>query len=176
MDAFQKALGITLGHEGIYSDDPYDTGGKTKWGITENVARIHGYDGRMCDLPLETAQEIYRVDYWRKNRLDEVAKYDETIAIEMFDTGVNMGTLVAAYFLQRAINCLNRNQTTFDDLEVDGIIGSKTIEVLSKLNKQNEKRSVFKMLNALQGARYIEICENDPTKERFIRGWLQRVP
>lgn len=175
MDAFEKALATTLAHEGFFSNDPQDRGGATTWGITEQVARKHGYRGDMKDLPVETAKEIYRKSYWDKNRLDEVADYYEPIAAEMFDTGVNMGVSTAGEFLQRAINCLNRNQTLFPDLEVDGIIGSKTINALGKLGGSTEKQAVLITLNALQGERYVAICERDPRQEKYYLGWIKRA-
>ena len=58
--AFEKVIGI----EGGYSDDPDDRGGKTKFGITEAVARAHGYRGEMRDLGLTTARKIYKSSYW----------------------------------------------------------------------------------------------------------------
>lgn len=176
MDAFEKALDITLGHEGGFSDDALDSGGKTNWGITEKVAKFYGYAGKMEDFTVEDAKHIYRIGFWHKNRLDEIAEYYDPIAVEMFDTGVNMGAPTAARFMQRAINCLNRDQTLFDDLVIDGVLGSKTIDALGKLSKLTEKRSILKMINALQGTKYIEICEKDPSQEKFIRGWLKRVP
>jgi lysozyme family protein len=175
MNAFERALAATLAHEGFFSNNPTDRGGATNFGISESVARNYGYIGDMKDLPVETAKDIYRQNYWDKNRLDEIAEYNEQIAVEIFDSGVNMGTGQAGEFLQRAINCLNRGQDLFPNLKVDGIIGSKTIEALKKLSKLGEKLSILKMLNALQGVKYMEICENDPSQEGFIRGWLNRV-
>lgn len=175
MGVFEKALKETLGFEGGFSDDPVDPGGATHWGITQETARKHGYQGEMKDFKMSMAMEIYKTDYWDKNKLDQVAKYDEKIAIEMFDTGVNMGVRQAGKFLQRAINCLNRNQNLFPNLKVDGIIGSKTLATLSFLGKEIDKKTMLAMLNALQGARYIEICEKDNKMEKFVRGWFRRV-
>ena len=38
-------LASIIFYEGGYSDDPDDPGGKTKYGITERVAREYGYLG-----------------------------------------------------------------------------------------------------------------------------------
>jgi lysozyme family protein len=82
--------------EGGYVNHPADKGGPTCFGITEAVARAHGYAGAMSRLPREEAAAIYRRLYWLRPRFDQVAKRSERIAAELFDTGVNMGPAVAA--------------------------------------------------------------------------------
>ena len=56
---FDEAFELLLGHEGNYSDHPADPGGKTRYGITEAVARDVGYRGDMRDLPLDLAKRVY---------------------------------------------------------------------------------------------------------------------
>lgn len=51
MTPFEEALKHTLGIEGEYSDHPSDSGGKTRYGITEAKARAWGYDGPMSARP-----------------------------------------------------------------------------------------------------------------------------
>lgn len=175
MNPFERALTATLTHEGFFSDDPVDPGGATTFGITENVARDYGYQGPMMDFPIETAKNIYQTMYWDKNRLDEIAQYDEPIAMELFDTGVNMGIGQAAEFLQRAINVLNRNQTLYPDIKVDGVLGSKTIAVLPKIGESLEKQAIFKIINGLQCELYVRLCEKNPSMEKYVRGLLKRI-
>ena len=165
--------------EGGYTDHASDLGGATNYGITEAVARKHGYDGDMRDLPLELAFSIYKKDYWDVNRLSEIELISPSIAKEVADTGVNMGVKVAAKFLQRALNTLNLKGELYKDLAVDGAIGDITINALvlylSHRGKQGEL-VLLRMLNSLQGARYIEITEAREANEDFIFGWfLNRV-
>jgi lysozyme family protein len=53
---------------------PADRGGPTRFGITEAVARAHGYAGPMALLPREEAAAIYRRLYWLRPRFDQVAR------------------------------------------------------------------------------------------------------
>lgn len=140
MSAFDKALKDLLGIEGGYSDHASDRGGKTRYGITESVAQKRGYQGPMHDLPLELAQRIYREDYWEVNRLDPISEWDEAVALELFDTGVNQGARVAARYLQRALNLLNRRGSTFSNLEVDGLIGPRLSVLAISCNQSGINR------------------------------------
>jgi lysozyme family protein len=103
-------------------------------------------------------------------RLDEIGS--QNIANELFDTSVNMGQVIAATFLQRALNVSNRQQKDYPDLVVDGKIGPKTI---SATNTHPRIGQLFKLLNTLQGARYISICESNPSQEKYLTGWMERV-
>src|ERR1700761_6411440 len=87
--------------EGGYVARAEDKGGPTRFGITQAVARAHGYGGAMAGLPRETAVAIYRADYWTRPGLEAVAPLAPKIAEELFDTGVNMGAGTAAGFLRR---------------------------------------------------------------------------
>ena len=69
---------------------------KTRYGITEAVARAHGYSGPMARLPRDEAAAIYRRLYWLRPRFDQVAERAPRVAAELFDTGANMGPAVAA--------------------------------------------------------------------------------
>ena len=83
MTPFERALQHTLGIEGGFSADAADSGGATRWGITEAVAREFGYQGEMKDLPLEFAADVYRQKYWNLLQLDLVAALNEQVATEL---------------------------------------------------------------------------------------------
>ena len=106
--------------EGGYVNHPADRGGPTRYGITEAVARAHGYAGAMAELPREDAAAVYRRLYWLRPRFDQVAERCPRLAAELFDTGANMGPAVASTFLQRALTALNRNGGDYPDLVPDG--------------------------------------------------------
>ena len=102
--------------EGGFVNHPADRGGPTRFGITEPVARAHGYRGDMRDFPRGEASVIYRRLYWLRPRFDAVAELAPRIAAELFDTGANMGPPVATTFLQRALTALNRAGQDYPDL------------------------------------------------------------
>ena len=165
-----------IDREGGYVNHPADRGGPTCFGITEAVARAHGYGGAMADLPLDEAAAIYRRLYWLRPRFDEVAKRVPRIAAELFDTGANMGPAVAATFLQRALTALNRDGRDYPDLVPDGRIGPRALAALDGFLEARGKRGgetvLLRALEALQGERYLRLAERRPANEAFLYGWL----
>ncbi|RJN70494.1 putative peptidoglycan-binding domain-containing protein, partial [Acinetobacter baumannii] len=95
---------------------------------------------------------------------------------ELLDTGVNCGINFAKPLLQRALNLLNnQGKAGWPDLSVDGIYGPATLNALktylTKRGKEGEKVLV-RVLNIMQGQRYIEICERNKSQEQFFYGWI----
>ena len=169
-----KAINSIIEIEGGYTNDKKDSGGATKYGITEEVARRYGYISDMKLLPKSLAFEIYSKRYWDSMMLDEVEKLSKEIASEMIDIGINQGVGRASEFLQRSLNVLNNNGKMYSDLIVDGDIGAKTIMALkSYMDIREDGEVIAKMLNALQGAFYITLAERRSKDERFIYGWFK---
>ena len=162
--------------EGGYVNHPADKGGPTCFGITEAVARAHGYGGAMRQLPRTDAAAIYRRLYWQRPRFDEVAKRSAPLAAELLDTGANMGPAVAVTFLQRALTALNRGGKDYPDLVPDGRIGPATLAALDAFLETRGKTSgetvLLRALEALQGERYLRLAERRPANEAFLYGWL----
>ena len=162
--------------EGGYVNHPADKGGPTRYGITEAVARAHGYGGSIAELPREEAEAIYRRLYWLRPRFDEVSVRAPTVAAELFDTGANMGPAVAATFLQRALTALNRNGKDYADLVPDGRVGPATLSALDAFLKvrgrERGETVLLRALEALQGERYLRLAEQRPANEAFLYGWL----
>jgi lysozyme family protein len=165
-----------IDREGGFVDHPADRGGPTCFGITQAVARAHGYAGPMRQLPRSEAAAIYLRLYWARPRLEELAKRSGRVAAELFDTGVNMGPAVAITFLQRALTALNRGGKDYPDLTPDGRIGPATLAALDSFLKIRGKSSgetvLLRALEALQGERYLRLAERRPANEAFLYGWL----
>jgi len=166
MDKFYKAFETVIGHEGGYVFDPDDKGGETKFGISKRS--YPNVD--IKSLSLVDAREIYLNDFWNTQKGD-LEKLPEIIAIEVFDTGVNMGINIGRKILQVALNLLNRVETLYPDLLVDGWIGDKTLKAIRKV----DNRKLLKVLNGLQFKRYYDIVEYDHSQEKFFAGWVERT-
>jgi len=83
-DNFNLALAFTLRWEGGFSDDPYDPGGQTKYGISKAAYP----DVDIKSLTKEEAALLYKKDYWDKAGCE---KMEKKLAIAVFDTAVNCG-------------------------------------------------------------------------------------
>ena len=170
-----RLIDEAIGREGGYVNHPADRGGPTRWGITEAVVRAHGWQGEMRHFPRDEACAVYRRLYWLRPGFDQVAAEAPDLAAELFDTGINMGPPVAAGFLQRALNALNRGQRDYDDIAVDRVIGPKTLAALRdflKLRAPGGEPVLIKAVDALQGERYLALAERRPANEAFLYGWL----
>ena len=167
MNIFDKAFEDIIGIEGGYVNNPNDKGGETKYGISKRS--YPNVD--IKNLTLDGAKEIYYKDFWNTKRLELSLIDDEPIALELFDTSVNMGIVVSAKFLQEALNLMNRNQADWNDLLVDGFCGVETFKAYKKARKD----ILLKVLNGLQFCKYKAICEKNPNQEVFFNGWMKRV-
>jgi len=171
-----ELIDALIDREGGYANHPADRGGPTKYGITEAVARAHGYRGPMRSLPRDEAVAIYKRLYWLRPNFDQVAKRSGAVAAELFDTGANMGPAVAATFLQRALSALNRDRKDYSDLVPDGRIGPATLAALDTFldlrGKGPGETVLLRALDALQGERYLRLAERRPANEAFLYGWL----
>lgn len=173
--SIEEMIDSVIGREGGYTNHPADRGGPTRWGVTQAVARAHDYDGDMRGYPRARAEAVYRTLYWARPRFDQVAERAASLAAEMFDTGVNMGPAVAAAFLQRALNALNRGASDYPDVVCDGQIGPQTLDALDRFLARrgaSGEMVLLKAVEALQGERYLHLAERRPANEAFLYGWL----
>ena len=171
----EELIDAVIDREGDYSNHPADRGGATRWGVTQAVARAHGYDGDMRQFPRDRAVAIYRDIYWRTPGFDRVATRAHALAAEMFDTGVNMGPAVATAFLQRALNALNRGASDYGDVTLDGRLGAQTLAALDRylaVRRNHGETVLLRAVEALQGERYLSLAERRPANEAFLYGWL----
>jgi lysozyme family protein len=159
---FDSAFEHVVGVEGNYSNDPFDHGGPTMYGITQaTLAAFRGKPVSEADvknLSLNEAKMIYRSKYWNPLNLDQVKS--PILATIIFDQGVNRGITSAAQGIQRCVGT-----------KVDGMIGPKTIEAI------NAKASRDLALDFVFDAQdfYGRLVQKDHTQARFLVGWLHRT-
>lgn len=185
---FDRAMGSE--GRGVYSDDPADRGGETYSGIARkkrpdwkgwaliDAAKVRP-DFPACLKADAEINDLVRADYYETlfNRVG-LDKLPRLTATEYFDTALNQGSGAAATHLQRALNVLNRQAKDYADVLVDGDLGPATfaaVEGLVKARGDRGVRALWRYQNALQGARYVEIAERDPTQEVYELGWAERV-
>lgn len=175
MNAIDLMIDDLIARKGDFVDHAADKGGPTRWGITEGVARRFRYMDRMEMLPRDVAVAIYQRQYWYAPGFDKVAEISPKLPVELFDTGVNMGTGTAIFFLQRALNALNRNGLGYSDIAVDRKIGNATLQALSEFFHRRgtpAETVLTKGIDALQGVHYVRLAETPPSQEAFLYGWL----
>lgn len=161
--------------EGGYSNNKFDSGGETNFGVTKAVAIQNGYKGDMKTMPKSVALDIYKKKYWIGPGFDKVAAVYPEVAAELFDCGVNMGPAVGVTFLQRSLNVFNAQQKLFADIAADGGVGPQLLTALAAFNKVRGaagEKVLLKAMVCLRGARYVELSEKKETLEEFTYGWI----
>ena len=150
---FTQAFDILIGpeFEGDYGDHPADPGGKTRYGITEQVARRRGYFGPMRELPKSLAADIAKSEYWDAMRCDELP---DELRYPLFDWFYNGGP--AAMTLQRLVG-----------VAADGAIGPKTIAAAQACDAP----AIARKLTAAR----LRYFTGLGTWHDFGRGWTRRV-
>jgi hypothetical protein len=81
-----------------------DTGGRTKYGISQNTYKDLDID----NLTMNDAAKIYKRDYWDANKLDRIARKDPKLASALFDTFVNHRYDFAKTALQESGGDINK--------------------------------------------------------------------
>ena len=167
----REIIKFTIVLEDDWVEHEDDSGGATRWGVTEETARANGYEGDMKDLPKEFAYELSANKFWVDNHLTEVTKMSMKIAGEIFDTSYNCGCQSAWKMVQRGLNAMNRKAEDWPDIEVDGFAGPNTLKCLEAALKIREAH-VYKVLNVIQGAFYLSLVERRQKDESFFNGWI----
>lgn len=165
---FANAVKITLEKEGVFANDKADSGGKTKYGISQKFLDSIGYPKKAWDITKEEAIELYYVHFWKRCKGDRLPP---GFALFIFDYAVNSGVAAACKALQRAIN-----YEPFNDIVVDGIIGEITLKKLNAIiKKPSGYAAMIQTLSTLRGQLFINIIERRPDQGEFFRGWLRRL-
>jgi len=145
---FSESMAKLWAHEGGYVNHPQDKGGETKYGISKAVFK----DIDIAALTPVKAQDIYRREYWDRNRCGELPA---GLANAYFDACVNHGRARATKLLQQSIGAT-----------ADGKLGPETIR---KAHEVDQRAS----LEAFRQNRQ-DFYQSLPTWGTFGRGWTCR--
>lgn len=132
-----------------YTNDPNDSGGETKYGISKKA--FPNVD--IKNLTEDQAISIYKKLYYDPCKLDLIN--DELLALHIFDFGVTSG-------IKRAVKAI---QLIVEE-DADGIMGPKTID---KINSGDYLKTYI----AARIAFYTIIGVGKNAK--FKKGWINRV-
>lgn len=178
MAEFKNSIVYTSKYEGydIFTTDPLDKGGATKFGISLNFAKGTNdldlfdldNDGQITkeDIRLmnsERALEVYKEYFWDVAWLDRLES--DKKAFIFFDAIVNHGLRNATGLLQKTLIQMGYR------LVFDRAFGKNTFGALQEADETQfidiflEKRKNF----------FLKIVENNPSQNRFIKGWLNRI-
>jgi lysozyme family protein len=157
-----------MDYEGTsYEDDPLDSGGCTKMGLTlddiiEIQLDVNGDNKFTCDdiklLTIDKAKFIFKKLYWDFFKADLIN--NQSLAELIVEGGINQGRLLTAKYAQSAAG-----------VTTDGIIGKNTLNALNSGNQQ----AIFDKVFELRKQRYFNIVAAKPSQKRFINGWMNRL-
>lgn len=156
-----------LSWEGGFVNDPVDRGGATHMGVTIATWRRVGYDkngdGRIdvTDLRLlnreDVTERVLRPHYWDRWQADRIT--DQSVA-----------NLVVDWVWASGRHGITRVQQLLG-VKVDGVVGEKTLTAVNALPGKLLFRQIWQARKA-----FIEsIVKNNPSQERFRKGWLRRL-
>jgi lysozyme family protein len=162
--SFNDAVEFTLRKEGVLNNNPNDSGGLTKFGITQKTldafAKAHEQKSfSVSQLTVEGAIEIYYAEYWRAPKIDQLPR---ELQGPVFDFVVNSGG-TAVKQLQAILGVAQ-----------DGDIGPVTLAKLVDMQPQALRR----LRNSYITARLVflaDLVQHQPKDVVFIEGWVRRV-
>lgn len=174
-ETLELSLDRIFGHEGGLSTDRGDPGnwssgrvrvgflGGTKYGVTCATLGRHRGLGRAASLDeikaltREEAAEIYRGNYWRLIRGDDLpAGLDHM----MLDTSIHSGPARSVKILQRVLG-----------VKEDGLVGAQTMAALERFVRE---RGVEALIRAYAEER-MAFLRRLQAWPRYARGWTIRV-
>ena len=164
MARIELSIRYTLDNEKGFVNRADDKGGPTNLGITLPIlGKFLGRQVGIEDLQLLTLKNvipIYQEFFWLPLKLDQVN--DQNMATAIFDIGVNEGQVTDVKLVQQACNECGAT------LEVDGCIGSATVQALNLQSRPQWIRAY----QGLVANHYRTIGQSNPN---FVNGWLARA-
>lgn len=169
MADINKIVPIIFGWEGGWANDPIDKGGATNMGVTLETWKSCGYDKDgdgdidVNDLKLITkvdvVNKILKPHYWDRWKADFIKNQSiANILVDWVWASGKWGIIIPQKML---------------GVNPDGIISATgiTLKVLNAAPQESTFLSIQE-----ERRRFVEnICKNDPSQNRFKKGWLNRI-
>ena len=165
MSRFTDAIDYVLENEGSeYTDDKFDLGGCTRYGITLADAILAHVGVYSCAdlkaMTVDTAKTIYLQKYWKFDLIR-----DQRVATKMLDIFVNLPPGSAHRVFQRAANAAGA------EIKCDGLWGPQTIGAINYLDPERYLEELVKQL-----IKYYEaVVDVRPEQAHFLAGWMNRA-
>lgn len=165
---FDQAFDFLLKDEGTkYTDNPADSGGPTKFGITLKAFQAYIEQDVSPDqiesLTVDEAKKFYFDTFWKQLSCEKVEQLG--IAVSLLDFGVLYGPGTAAMLAQRALNICGHT------LKFDGILGEESVSMLNTVNQED----FLCAFHSLILKRIDFIIASSPKNEVFRAGWTSRA-
>lgn len=173
---FEKFMPLILEHEGGFVNNQLDPGGATKYGVSLRFLKAIGdfnKDGQLDGdldhdgdvdindirlLTTETVKPFYKQHFYDRMHIEDFK--DESLAVQVFDFGINAGTMQAIKVLQRLCGLLD-----------DGIIGPRTLEHI----KSTQPCMMPAMYMQARISFYEKLTQKNPKLLAFLKGWKRRA-
>lgn len=160
----KKILDDVLEREGWpkYTEHPHDRGGPTKGGIT--IRTLEQWRQRRVTrqelerLSKDEALSILERRYVDSNGIHKIQS--KLLREQVIDNSVLSGPVLAAKDLQTVL-----------DVEVDGIIGTKTLTALIA----QDPRDISNRLAVTRSLRLARFVQKNPEQLTFLVGWMRRT-
>ena len=154
-DRFWQVMNkYTIPSEGGYNNDPYDHGGETNFGISSSTYPRED----IKNMTRERANALLYRDYWNYNGIKTLP--DDVVGI-VFESAVTRGGPETIKDVHRTLG-----------IDPPGtIIGNTTHERLRGMDHERFRNDFADRMRA----HYLNRVEEEPTQERYLDGWLNRV-
>ena len=168
MANFETYFPKILASEGtIYENDPTDLGGCTHFGIILDDLKQYHLDinsDKVIDcndvksMTKDDAKMIYKKMYWDFFKGDQIK--NQSLAEYIVDGAINQGKGLIAKYVQNILGLVE-----------DGIIGDKSLGAINS----HDNKDLFEKLKQKRIDRYNHIVAVNPSQNKFIHGWMNRV-
>ena len=165
---FNSVIDNSFDFEGGYSNNRYDRGGETNYGITNIFMEQYKKalpDGKVKPIKEITKEDAYRMynAMWNQHNLGYIK--DKGIATLLNDYMINSNEWKVAKRVQDILNQKGHS------IKVDGLFGTKTLEAINNTDKEwlIEEILIDRYNN------YREQVKYRPTQETFYKGWINRL-